>query len=164
MESCIDSLILALGSNLGDREQQIHSALKKIEERIGTIKSLSALYHTSPVGFDSSHDFLNCVCEVFSNIDINTIFAITREIEDEMGRKTKSVDGQYADRIIDIDLILADNLIIDTPELTLPHPRFHQRDFVVSPLCEIAPDREHPLLGKSIRQLRDELQHAERDQ
>lgn len=164
MESCIDSLILALGSNLGDREQQIHSALKKIEERIGTIKSLSALYHTSPVGFDSSHDFLNCVCEVSSNIDINAIFAITREIEDEMGRKTKSVDGQYADRIIDIDLILADNLIIDTPELTLPHPRFHQRDFVVSPLCEIAPDREHPLLGKSIRQLRDELQHAERDQ
>ncbi len=152
-----DSLILSLGSNLGEREQRIHSTLKRIEERIGKIISLSTFYHTAPVGFESSHQFVNCVCEVSSKLDIYSIFAITQMIEKEMGRVEKSVDGRYADRVIDIDLIMAGDLVIDTQELTLPHPRFHQRDFVLRPLCEIAPDQVHPLLGKSIRQLFEEL-------
>ena len=153
-----NSVYLALGSNLGDKQKNIEEALDKIEERIGSIISLSAFYLTTPVGFQSENIFLNCVCEVVIYIDIYSLFVITQKIEKEIGRTKKSKELQYMDRIIDIDLILAGDLVIDTPELTIPHPRFHTRSFVLDPLYEIAPDLIHPLLGKSIRELREELQ------
>jgi 2-amino-4-hydroxy-6-hydroxymethyldihydropteridine diphosphokinase len=151
------SVFLALGSNLGDKQKNIEDAFEKIEERIGKITSLSALHITNPVGFQSANIFVNCVCEVVTNIDIYTLFATTQEVEKEIGRRVKSRYGIYTDRIIDIDLIMADNLIINTPDLTIPHPLFHLRDFVLAPFCEIAPDRIHPLFGKTIRKLKDEL-------
>lgn len=157
MENNAYNVILALGSNLGDKQKNIEDAYDKIEERIGKITSFSALYITNPVGFQSVNLFVNCVCEVVVRIDIYTAFAITREIETEIGRLEKSKKGVYADRVIDIDLIMADNLIINTPALTIPHPRFHLRDFVLTPLCEIVPDMIHPVFGKTIRQLKDEL-------
>lgn len=148
---------LALGSNLGDKQKNIEEALDKIEERIGSITSLSAFYLTAPVGFQSENIFINCVCEVYTNINIFNIFAITKEIEKEIGRDSKSLCGAYADRKIDIDLIIAGNQVIDTPELTIPHPRFHTRSFVLDPLYEIAPDLVHPIIGRTIRELREEL-------
>lgn len=153
----VSSIFLSLGSNLGNKEQNILVALDKIEERIGKIISLSALYITSPVGFISQNNFVNCVCEVVSHLDLMSLFLITQEIEVEMGRSTKSVAGQYSDRIVDIDLILAGDLVLNTTQLTIPHPTFHTREFVLSPLCEIAPDRIHPVLGKSILQLKEDL-------
>ncbi|MEL7599830.1 MAG: 2-amino-4-hydroxy-6-hydroxymethyldihydropteridine diphosphokinase [Proteiniphilum sp.] len=151
------SIILALGSNLGDKRQNIAFALNQIEERIGSITSLSALYDTLPVGFYSTHNFVNCVCEVDTNLNISDLFSITQEIEKEMGRSNKSTNANYSDRIIDIDLIMAGNLILQTERLTIPHPLFHTRDFVLMPLCEIAPERIHPVIGKTIRRLKEEL-------
>lgn len=152
-----NTIYLALGSNLGNKQKNIEQALDKIEERIGSITSLSAFYLTAPLGFESENIFVNCVCEVVTYIDTQRLFAITQDIEKEMGRAHKSKEGQYADRIIDIDLILAGDQVIDTAELTVPHPRFHTRSFVLDPLYEIAPDFIHPLLEKSIRELREEL-------
>jgi len=155
------SVFLALGSNLGDRQKNIEETLDKIAERIGKITSLSAFYITTPVGFHSVHLFFNCVCEVVTDLDIFTLFSMTQEIEKEMGRSVKSEEGHYSDRIIDIDLIIAGSLIVRTPELTIPHPAFHTRDFVLAPLCEIAPDMVHPVIGKTIRQLKDELERKQ---
>ena len=155
------SVFLALGSNLGDRQKNIEETLDKIAERIGKITSLSAFYITTPVGFHSEYLFFNCVCEVVTDLEIFTLFSLTQEIEKEMGRSVKSEEGHYSDRIIDIDLIIAGSLIVRTPELTIPHPAFHTRDFVLAPLCEIAPDMVHPVIGKTIRQLKDELERKQ---
>lgn len=151
------TVYLALGSNLGDKQKNIEEALDKIGERIGSITALSAFHLTAPVGFESENIFVNCACEVITNIDIYDLFAITREIEKEIGRSGKSKNGEYADRTIDIDLILAGDTLINTPELTVPHPRFHTRSFVLDPLHEIAPEVVHPGLGKTIRELREKV-------
>ncbi|MDY9918887.1 MULTISPECIES: 2-amino-4-hydroxy-6-hydroxymethyldihydropteridine diphosphokinase [Proteiniphilum] len=151
------TVYLALGSNLGDKQKNIEEALDRIEERIGSIISLSAFYLTAPVGFQSENIFVNCACEVATDINIYRLFEITQDIEKEIGRSRKSKNGQYTDRTIDIDLILAGDRVIDTPDLTIPHPCFHTRSFVLDPLYEIAPDLVHPLLGKSIRELREKV-------
>jgi len=151
------AVIIALGSNLGDKQKNIEETLDQIEERIGRINALSSFHLTRPVGFESENIFVNCVCEVITKLDIYTVFAITKEIEYEAGRTKKSLNSLYADRIIDIDLILAGDLVINTPELIIPHPRFHTRDFVLDPLCEIAPGMIHPLFGKTMLRLKEEI-------
>ncbi|WP_294079862.1 2-amino-4-hydroxy-6-hydroxymethyldihydropteridine diphosphokinase [Proteiniphilum sp. UBA5384] len=150
-------IYLALGSNLGDKQKNIEEALDRIEERIGNITALSAFYLTAPIGFQSDNIFANCVCEVLTSVNIYDLFATTQLIEKEIGRHGKTKNGYYTDRLIDIDLILAGDRVIDTPELILPHPRFHNRSFVLDPLCEIAPDLVHPVLGKTMREMRDEI-------
>ena len=151
------AVLLALGSNLGDKQKNIEDTLEKIEERIGRITSLSALHITNPVGFQSANIFVNGACEVTTKLEIFTLFSITQDIEKELGRSTKSSNGLYSDRIIDIDIVMADNLIVNTAELTIPHPLFHLRNYMLAPLCEIAPEKIHPLFGKTLRQLMDEL-------
>lgn len=156
-ENSVFSIFLSLGSNLGDREKNIKKAYKKIEKQIGEIKSSSAFFYSSPVGFISNNEFANTVCEVSTTMDIYSIFAATQLIEKEIGRVDKSIKNYYSDRIIDIDIILIGELVINTPQLTIPHPKFHERNFVLSPLCEIAPDVIHPILKKSIREIKNEL-------
>ena len=146
-------IFLSFGSNLGDKRKNIEMAYEKIEERIGNIVSVSTFYVSDAVDFQSDSLFVNSTCEVVTNLDIYTLFAKTQEIEKEIGRVEKSVNGIYTDRLIDIDLLLADNLIIQTPELIIPHPQMHLRMFVLVPMCEIAPDMLHPVLGKSMREL-----------
>lgn len=131
------SLYLSLGSNLGDREKMLHRAIALIGERIGTVQRVSSFIETEPWGFQSEHPFLNAACLVLTTLSPEQCLKETQRIERELGRTTKSKDGIYHDRPIDIDLLLYDNLKISTPTLTLPHPRMEERDFVMVPLREI---------------------------
>ena len=132
---------LSLGSNLGDRLRLIQEAVAALTVEAGPVTALSSFYETEPWGFSSPHRFLN----------------VALALEQKLGRTRKSTDGGYADRTIDIDLLMIDDVIVDTPELSLPHPRLHLRRFVLEPLCEIAPELYHPILKKTISQLFSDL-------
>ncbi len=128
---------LGLGSNLGNKKANIRRAVKKIGELIGTVERQSALYVSEPWGFSSENEFVNVVICVSTSLLPRPLLSATQEIERSMGRKKKSVNGIYHDRIIDIDILLYDDLTIDEPDLKIPHPLMQQRDFVMIPLKEI---------------------------
>ena len=134
-------LDLSLGSNLGDREANIRQALALIDERVGSVYRVSSCIETDPVGFQSSNKFINVVCLVHTMMSPMACLRETQKIETELGRTQKSInpDGSltYKDRLIDIDLLTYDQLVLSTPDLILPHPRMHERDFVLIPLREI---------------------------
>ena len=152
---------LGLGSNLGHKEQNLQLAIKKIEEQIGKVVSLSAFYVTRPWGFDSENTFLNAVCCVEADLAPDDVLARSQEIEKEMGRAKKTFRSIYSDRIIDLDLLLYDELILDTEELTIPHPLMTERLFVMEPLVEIAPEMIHPVDKKTMVELLDKLKKKE---
>lgn len=154
------SLFLAFGSNLGEREENIKRAYINIEKQVGRISSQSAFFYSSPKGFKSKNNFVNTVCEVCTELDIYEVFSATQSIEYQMGRTSKSGKHGYSDRIIDIDLLLVGKLIIKSDNLKIPHPRFHERDFVLTPLNEIAPNIIHPLFDKTIRDLKYEYDQS----
>jgi 2-amino-4-hydroxy-6-hydroxymethyldihydropteridine diphosphokinase len=146
-------IYLGLGTNLGDKEKNLRDAIQKIGERIGNVSSLSAFYATAPWGFQSENTFLNAVACVETALSPHEALAITQQIERENGRTAKSANHAYADRLIDIDLLMAGDQIINEPGLILPHPLMHKRRFVMEPFAEIAPDVWHPVLGKTIHDL-----------
>lgn len=152
------SLYLSLGSNLGDRVQLLHSAIRLLEEQVGRVERISEFVETEPLGFTSSNWFMNAALRVETELEPMQVLERTQAIEQALGRRHKSVDGVYSDRPIDIDLLLYDELVLEGNRLSLPHPRMHLRPFVLEPLSEIAPELRHPLLGKSIAELRRELQ------
>jgi len=144
---------LGLGTNLGDKENNLNLAMDEIRKRVGEITSLSAFYATEPWGFDSQNSFLNAVCKAHTTLSPLEVLSTTQAIEKDLGRIRKSVGGQYSDRPIDIDILLYDNLIIDTPQLSIPHPLKHKRLFVMEPLTEIAPELVHPVLKQTMKEL-----------
>ncbi len=129
-------VFLSLGSNLGNRQEHLQHAIKQIEWRIGDISAVSSMHETSPWGFKSQHNFLNMVIKIKTRLLPRQVLYITQAIEREMGRKQKSKES-YIDRIIDIDLIIFDDLEMKTQELTLPHPLYKERAFVMKPLNEL---------------------------
>lgn len=143
----------SLGTSLGDKERNLRLAVQKIEERIGKVVSLSAFYATAPWGFSSENMFLNAAVCVETSLSPLSVLHLTQEIEREIGRAHKSVNGIYNDRLIDIDLLLYEDRVLDTPELKLPHPLMQERRFVMEPLAEIAPELVHPILKKKMREL-----------
>lgn len=149
---------LGLGTNLGDKEQNLRDAVQKIEEQVGKVVSLSAFYVTAPWGFASENSFLNAAACVETELSPLEVLQETQMIERELGRTKKSVNGIYSDRLIDIDLLLYEDLVLSVisasgAELTLPHPLMAERDFVMKPLAEIAPGLVHPVLGKTMKEL-----------
>lgn len=144
---------LGLGTNLGDKEANLDMAMEEIRKRVGEILSLSAYYITEPWGFDSKNAFLNAICKVSTSLSPLDVLFTTQSIEKDLGRMKKSVNGQYSDRPIDIDILLYDDIVLDSPNLTIPHPLMHKRTFVMEPLSEIAPELVHPVLHKSMKEI-----------
>lgn len=150
------TVYLGLGTNLGDKEANLRTAIYKLQERIGKQVSLSSFYETAPWGFKSDHSFLNAAIGLETKLPPIEVLHTTQEIERELGRTRKSVDGNYSDRLIDIDILLYDGLVLHTPELTIPHPLMTERDFVMKPLIEIAGNIIHPARQKTLSELYQE--------
>ncbi len=141
----VHQLFLGLGSNLGNRQENLMHACKEIERLIGTIVRQSAFHATEPWGFQTEHAFLNGVVWCTTSLSPRELLLATQQIEREMGRSRKSENGEYHDRIIDIDILFYDELVVDEPDLHIPHPLMKQRDFVMLPLLEII-SKDSPLL------------------
>lgn len=150
-------LYLSLGSNEGDREMLLRSAIDAIGRLIGSVVGISPFVETEPWGFESPHPFVNTALSVETSLPAMDVLERTQSIERQLGRRRKSIAGRYEDRPIDIDLLLYGDLVLTTERLTLPHPLLPERLFVLEPLAEIAPQILHPTLGKTIQTLRDEL-------
>ncbi|MDQ1332310.1 MAG: dihydroneopterin aldolase / 2-amino-4-hydroxy-6-hydroxymethyldihydropteridine diphosphokinase [Bacteroidota bacterium] len=144
-------VFLGIGSNLGKRDDNILEAIKKIRELIGPVVNSSSVYETKPWGFRSKNDFLNMVIEVDTKLKPSGLLGRLLMIESLLGRVRKG--KKYTSRIIDIDILLYNDMVMENEVLVIPHPRMHERKFVLVPLCEIAPDFMHPLLKKSISEL-----------
>ena len=131
------SVYLGLGSNLGDKEENIRKAIELIGLRVGLVARQSSLITTEPWGFESDNQFVNAAVLCMTELSPREVLRATQKIEREMGRSNKSVGGNYSDRIIDIDILLYDELRVDEPDLQIPHPLMLKREFVMIPLCEI---------------------------
>ena len=153
MSAHVHKVFLGLGSNQGDRQQNLNRALELIANRIGPITDQSDLFVTEPVGFRSSHLFYNMSIGLETTLTAIEVLKATQQIEKELGRKRKSVNGIYHDRLIDIDILLYDNETIETPALTIPHPRMKERRFVLEPMAQIAPELIIPNETKTIAEL-----------
>lgn len=133
---------LSLGANLGEREQTLNQALQAIEQQIGPVLRRSSFFYSEPWGFLSEHPFCNLCCAVQAPLEPLEMLLKTQSVERQLGRMEKSENGHYADRAIDIDIVRAfddqgNELFIDTPELTIPHKLWQQREFVTVSLAEI---------------------------
>ena len=126
-----------LGSNLGDCRKNLERAIRLIGDRVGLVTRQSSFIETEPWGFESPNKFMNAVILCETTRSPREVLLLTQQIERDMGRMKKSVSGGYADRAIDIDILLYDDVTIDEPDLKIPHPLMHQRDFVMRPLNEI---------------------------
>lgn len=149
-------LYLSLGTNLGNKRENLTRAIELLSLALGKCIAVSQFIETAPWGFDSENGFLNCVAAFETAVAPMQLLDMTESIERELGRTQKSNNGHYRDRIIDIDILLYGDNIIVSDRLTIPHPLMHKRDFVLEPLAEIAPDTQHPVLHKSIKQLMEE--------
>ncbi|MFI3330943.1 MAG: 2-amino-4-hydroxy-6-hydroxymethyldihydropteridine diphosphokinase [Rikenellaceae bacterium] len=157
-------LVLITGGNLGDVETTLKKCNSLIESRIGDVIVSSELKATPAWGFESEDEFLNQVLVINTLHSPESVLEILQAIERELGRDKNTtqvselgVKRNYLSRVIDIDILFYDELILDTPTLKIPHVMMQERDFVLNPLSEVCADKVHPVYKKTISELRDEL-------
>ena len=147
-------VVISLGSNLGDRQGLIHSALDALRELPDSeVSKVSSLYETAPVGKTDQPCFLNAVLKLRTGLTARDLWRHMQRIERELGRLRKE---RWGPRTIDLDLVLYGNQVIEEKDLTVPHPRYRERAFVLIPLLEIAPELTDPESGKKIREFLEE--------
>lgn len=147
-------IYLLLGGNMGDRIGYLNKAGKMITERIGKIQTASSLYETEPWGFENENAFLNQIVVAHTLLEPEQVLNPILQIENELGRTR--TNEQYSSRTIDIDILFYDDIVISSKDLTIPHPRLHERRFTLEPLAEIDPGMTHPVFGKTISELLEE--------
>ena len=155
----MNKAFLSLGTNMGDKNNNLRKAIDMLAKQAGTVDKMSSVYKTAPWGVTDQPEFYNMVVSIWSEMTPQQLLQTVLEIENKLGRIRKRKMGE---RIIDIDILLFENIIIDDQDLRVPHPYMHQRNFVLVPFNEIAPQIVHPVLKKSIHELlitsTDELQ------
>ncbi|HEY90968.1 MAG TPA: 2-amino-4-hydroxy-6-hydroxymethyldihydropteridine diphosphokinase [Dehalococcoidia bacterium] len=145
---------LGLGSNMGDRRANLDKALELLSQRVSVLE-VSSTYDTEPVGNVSQPRFLNLACKVSTRLEPIGLLTLLKGIESKLGRKQT---GPNTPRPIDIDILFFGELAMDSPKLTIPHPRLIERAFVLVPLADITPDLVHPVTGKTVLEMLKSLQ------
>lgn len=155
----MSKVYFSIGSNKGNRSQLINEAIDKIDISVGRVELKSSIYETQSWGF-KSNNFYNVCLLIESSLSVESIFNKILKIEKDMGRLKSG--NKYSDRCIDIDILFVEDIIVNSKNLIIPHPRLHLRKFVLTPMLDLTPDLIHPILNKSIKQL--ELECDDNDQ
>lgn len=163
------SVVLLTGSNFRGKEQILQRAADYVAERVGEVERASQIHYTEAWGFSCEEEFANQALMVGTDLSADEVLLKTQGIERELGRDRKAESEEklltgerYASRVVDIDIIFYDDIVVDRCDLKLPHPLMHEREFVLRPMLEVAPAWRHPIIGLTTEEMLEGIQNYER--